>query len=104
MKQVASRPQEATGIDSVPVSNRPANLLTDTRGGVAGPAIEPRTRRPRRWMQFSLLTLLALVSVMCVVLATWVTPAERQERAVEAIRAAGGTVRYDFEEAKLEAP
>ena len=46
-----------------------------------------------RW-QFSIRTMLLVVSVSCVTLSVWVVPAERQRRAVAAIRALGGTVSF----------
>ena len=46
----------------------------------------------RRWLQVSLRTMLLLVTLLCVALATWVVPLERRRRAVEAIKALGGTV------------
>ncbi len=51
----------------------------------------------RRWTQFSLATMLAVVTVLCVGLSLIVAPAERQRRAVAAIRAAGGLCQYDYE-------
>jgi Leucine-rich repeat (LRR) protein len=48
----------------------------------------------RRWAQFSLLTLLLVVAVLCVGLSLVVVPAERQRRAVAAIKALGGRVQY----------
>jgi hypothetical protein len=54
----------------------------------------------RRWSQFSLLTLFLVVTVLCVGLRLIVVPAENQRRAVAAIRAAGGTVLYEFEDSR----
>jgi len=51
----------------------------------------------RRWAQFSLATMLLVVTVLCVGLSlvvAVVVPAERQRRAVVAIKALGGTVEY----------
>ncbi|HWB10442.1 MAG TPA: hypothetical protein VG826_14515 [Pirellulales bacterium] len=48
----------------------------------------------RRWMQVSLRTVLVLVTLLCVALSLWVVPAERQRRAVAAIRTRGGMVQY----------
>ena len=48
----------------------------------------------RRWTQFSLRTVLLLTAVSCVALNLWVVPAERQRRAVAAIRARGCYVFY----------
>src|SRR5687767_3006090 len=55
---------------------------------------------PRRWLRFSLRTLLVLLTVACVTLGLWVQRAERQRRAVAAIREMGGSVTYDFQEAQ----
>ncbi len=44
--------------------------------------------------QFSLRLMMAVVTVLCIGLGVWGIPAERQRRAVEAIRAAGGSVHY----------
>src|SRR5262245_17910828 len=54
-------------------------------------------RPPRRWLRFSLRTLLLALTLACVALGWWVHKAERQRRAVAAIRAAGGYVEYDYE-------
>jgi len=51
----------------------------------------------RRRFRFSLRTLLALVVLLGVGLGWVVQQAERQRKAVEAIRKAGGIVRYDYE-------
>jgi hypothetical protein len=51
----------------------------------------------RRWVQVSLRTVLVLVTVLCVALSLWVVPAERQRRAVAAIRALGGNISYGKE-------
>jgi len=48
----------------------------------------------RRWAQFSLLTLFLVVTVLCVGLRLVVVPAEKQRRAVAAIKALGGRVDY----------
>ncbi len=48
----------------------------------------------RRWAQFSLATMFLVVTVLCVGLSLVVVPAERQRRAVAAIEALGGQVRY----------
>jgi hypothetical protein len=48
----------------------------------------------RRWAQFSLATMFVVVTVLCVGLALVVVPAERQRRAVAAIKALGGGVHY----------
>jgi hypothetical protein len=47
-----------------------------------------------RCLQFSLRTVLMLVTLLCLALSMWGVPAERQRRAVAAIEAVGGTVRY----------
>jgi hypothetical protein len=61
---------------------------------------DPPAERPRlRWYQFRLRTLLLfvlLVAVACSWPAAKAQRARRQARAVEAIRAAGGEVRYDY--------
>jgi hypothetical protein len=67
---------------------------------MASPTVDKtsgKPRRKRRWLQFGLPTLLGLVTVLCVVLGLWVQRAERQRRAVAAIRALGGEVGYDYE-------
>ena len=56
----------------------------------------------RRWFRFSLRTLLVVVVLLCLPLgwfAARLRDAERQRKAVEAIRAAGGAVKYDYQEA-----
>jgi hypothetical protein len=67
----------------------------------AHPMREASPARPRRrWFRYSLRTLLLAVTLVAVALAYWVNGAERQRRAVAAIEAAGGTVRYDYERTK----
>ena len=54
----------------------------------------------RRRFQFRLRTLMVFVTlcaIACSWLTTWVRRAERQRKAVEAIRAANGLVKYDYE-------
>jgi hypothetical protein len=46
-------------------------------------------------MQFSLRTGFVVVTLLCMGLSAWVVPAERQRRAVKAIEAMGGEVRYN---------
>src|SRR5687768_4773908 len=62
-----------------------------------------RARPWRRWLRYSLRSLFVLVTLTSVMLGVWVNRAERQRRAVAAIRAAGGTVRYDYEQAGAQA-
>jgi hypothetical protein len=57
-----------------------------------------KPRRKRRWLQFGLPTLLGLVPLAAVVLALIVNPAERQRRAVAAVRNLGGAVHYEHDE------
>jgi hypothetical protein len=59
------------------------------------------SRPRRRWLRFSLRTLLLVVTLVAVALSVWVNQAERQRRAVAAIRAAGGWVKYDYERRPL---
>jgi hypothetical protein len=73
--------------------------------------ITPATAAPSpvqssaRCLRFSLRTLLAIVTALGLLLGVLVHRANRQRRAVEAIRALGGTVRYDYEVGGLaEAP
>jgi hypothetical protein len=59
---------------------------------------DARPARPRRrWFRYSLRTLLAAVTLVALALGVWVHRAERQRRAVAAIRDMGGHVFYDFE-------
>ena len=54
---------------------------------------ETMTPRPRRrWRSYSLRSLLLLTTLAAIVLGVWVNRAERQRRAVAAIRKAGGGV------------
>jgi hypothetical protein len=55
----------------------------------------PRPRR--RSFRYSLGTMLGLVTVLCLVLGLWVERAERQRRAVAAVRETGGFVAYDYD-------
>jgi len=48
----------------------------------------------RRWVQFSMLTLFLVVTVLCVGLRLVVVPAEKQRRAVAAIKVLGGRITY----------
>jgi len=54
-----------------------------------------KPRRKRRWFQFGLPTLLGLVTLSAVVLGLIVNSAERQRRAVAAVRSLGGVVYYE---------
>lgn len=62
------------------------------------------TRRPRLRLRFSLRSLLLLMGACAVALGLWANRAERQRRAVAAIRAAGGQVLYDFQATGDQAP
>jgi hypothetical protein len=65
-------------------------------GASAPQTSEARPARPRRrWLRFSLRTLLVGVTLLCVALGVWES-AERQRRAVAAIRASRGWVKYDY--------
>jgi hypothetical protein len=58
----------------------------------------------RRWAQFSLSTLFVVVTVLCVGLRLVVVPAERQRRAVAAIKSiSGGPVFYDTDDPEYTA-
>ncbi|MEX0714765.1 MAG: leucine-rich repeat domain-containing protein [Pirellulales bacterium] len=54
-------------------------------------------KRRWRWRQYRLSTLLVVVTLISAILALVVLPAERQRRAVAAIREAGGYYWYDFQ-------
>src|SRR5688572_13909033 len=74
---------------------------------MASPTVDKtsgKSRRKRRWFQFALPTLLGLVTVLCVVLGLWVQRAERQRRAVAAIREMGAEVIYGYEDAGYQLP
>jgi hypothetical protein len=62
-------------------------------------APEPRNPRKRRWCwrQYSVSTLLIVITIVSVGLGVVTSRAQRQRRAVAAIRELGGTVRYDFQ-------
>ena len=62
-----------------------------------------KLKSKRRWMQFSLRTGLIAVTALCVTLSVWVVPAERQRRAVAAIRELGGDPSYEPYQARSEA-
>ena len=62
----------------------------------ASPAPLPRAAR-RRWLQISLRSALAAMLLVAVPLGLWANSANRQRRAVEAIRELGGGAWYDFE-------
>jgi hypothetical protein len=51
-----------------------------------------KPKRKRRWPQFGLTTLLGIVTLSAIVVALIVNPAERQRRAVAAVRDIGGVV------------
>ena len=65
---------------------------------------EAPTKSRRRWLRFSLRTLLVLIAIGCVWLGPKANRAQRQHRAVEAIRKLGGTVNYDYESDGSEQP
>jgi len=50
----------------------------------------------RRWLRFSLASLLIVTTVLCIALAVLFNRVRRQRSAVEAFRAAGGKVDYDY--------
>lgn len=56
-----------------------------------------RPTQRTRWFQFRLGTLLALVSVLGVWLGIHTEATRKQRHAVQALKAVGGTVRYDYE-------
>jgi hypothetical protein len=58
----------------------------------------------RRWMQFRLGTIFVVVTVLCIWLAAHTNRARKQREAVCAIKAWGGSVRYDFEEPNAPQP
>ncbi len=58
---------------------------------------ELESRRPRRWLRFSLRTLLLLTTGVCVYLGWLVSSARDQRLAVQAIEDQRGDVYYDFE-------
>src|SRR5687767_178811 len=67
---------------------------------MATPTVDKTSGKPRRkgrWLQFGLPTLLGVMTLVAVVLGLVVNPAERQRRAVAAIREMGGLVTYDYE-------
>lgn len=52
---------------------------------------------PRRWFRFSLLTLFVVLTIGCLLLGAVANRAQRQRRAVEKVRAAGGQVFYRYQ-------
>jgi hypothetical protein len=57
----------------------------------------PTPSSRRRWLRFSLASLLVVTTVLCIALAVVFNRVRRQERAVRAIQAAGGYIRFDYE-------
>jgi Leucine-rich repeat (LRR) protein len=54
-------------------------------------------KRRRRWFAYSLRTLIVLVTIIALWLGWWVHSAREQQKAIAAIRAAGGGTSYDFQ-------
>jgi hypothetical protein len=54
-------------------------------------------KRKRRWLQFSLRTLVLAITLVCIWLGFTANQAKRQKRAVEALRATGATILYDYQ-------
>jgi hypothetical protein len=67
-----------------------------TMTGMEPPQPIKTPKRRRRWRQFSVSTLLVVVTMASVGLAVVANRAQRQRRAVAAIRALGGSVAYAF--------
>lgn len=66
---------------------------------------QPKPRRGwRRLFQFRILTLLILVTVVSGWLGWWSHRARQQREVTAVLHAAGGKVRYDFEDEKLDGP
>lgn len=59
---------------------------------MTSPPENAKPQRKRRWPRFGLATLLGVVTLSAIVVALIVNPAERQRRAVEAVRSLGGVV------------
>jgi hypothetical protein len=59
---------------------------------MTSPQANTTPNRKRRWPRFGLATLLGIVTLSAIVVALIVNPAERQRRAVEAVRSVGGVV------------
>ena len=73
-----------------PRSCRPPSSTSCLRHGRLLTKLKPNHRS----VQVSPRTLLVLVTVLCIALSMWVLPAERQRRAVAAIKLIGGEVGY----------
>jgi hypothetical protein len=83
----------------------PAGVILEAMDAPAQQTSQARQVRPRRrWLQYSLRWLLVIVTLSCVGLGLLVNRAERQRRAVAAIRESGGLVGYDFEEPSSPVP
>jgi hypothetical protein len=59
--------------------------------------IDRRTPKRPRWLRFSLRTFVLAITGLCIWLGVLAARAHRQHAAVNAIRAAGGTVVFDYE-------
>src|SRR5688500_9799987 len=57
-----------------------------------------------RWLRYSLRSLFVALTIGGIAFGFWRNSAERQRKAVEAIEAGFGHVRYDYELAKADAP
>ena len=78
-----------------------SSQTSDAAAAQTNPAQAARPRRRR--FRYSLRTLLVVVTLVGVVLGVWVQRAERQRRAVAAMREDGGKVMYDYEESRPRA-
>ena len=64
---------------------------------MTSPQASTKPKRQRRWPRFGLATLLGIVTLSAILVALIVNPAERQRRAVAAVRSVGGVVVFENE-------
>src|SRR4051794_16756178 len=81
----------------MPISSEQVN----DDAGDAQPTPAPRAGKlKRRWLRFSLRSMLLALTVTCLWLGVQADRAQRQKRAVEALRDAGCLIKYDYEIAR----
>ena len=67
---------------------------------ITPPQSTTQRKTRRRWFQFSIRSMMLAITLLCVWLGVISHRANRQKRAVEAIRSKGGSVEYDYESRK----
>ena len=93
----ASRPIEVvTGFGYLRLLSSRLSGTMDTMDDAAPQPITP-PKSHRRWFRFSLRTMMIVVTLLCIGMGVTAYRANRQRKAVETIKKAGGSVGYDYQ-------